>query len=105
MTDAELAAIEKRAAAAWDGWVLHDERSPIIAVVRTDVPALVADVRRLREIGVAARAVIALDINSDYLAGERTCRHCDQWLNHGSHDDDCAVGKLAALLVEEGGNG
>lgn len=56
MTEAELQEIEKRAAAAWKG--LNDEgggpSADAYPTVEEDVPALVAEVRRLRAVMRAA---------------------------------------------------
>ena len=55
-------------------------------------------IRRIITLETAARALIDLDMLSEYLGGgERQCRVCDQWLND-RHDTDCPVGRMAAVL-------
>lgn len=92
-----------------------------IAHARTDVPALVAEVRRLRdrvallegeggltlfnlmELHAAlrdrARAVVAEDTYTTN-AGYQRCRRCSDDIPH--HAPDCTIGALAAALDGEG---
>ena len=86
--------------ATFTGKAGEEAHAALVVAAVNALPALLA---RLSALTAAARAVVALDINTEYLGAERSCRHCDQWLNHGTHDPGCPVGMLVALLPAEEG--
>lgn len=100
MTEEQLAAIEAIAGSAVEN---HDNEMAR-SVCRSDVPALVAEVRRLREL---ARAVVK-DGEHVTLGNRWYCMLCEVesgWADRPVkpvHTPECAVGALAAALDEKG---
>lgn len=113
MTDEQLREIEERAERATEGpWAVVVKGNTVqsraipgvcagispktgnasfIAHARTDVPAMVAEIRRLRAIEEAAREVV------DAMPVGVACDWCARF----PHSEECVIGNLAATLRSE----
>ena len=128
MTDEERAAIRERAAKAFSGpWTYEDfpgnvytvstdyhgdyplvaadcrddETGQFIAHAREDIPALLADVERLRAENAAWREIgQLLTRKADTLMDDGHCPLCGA-AEHVGHNADCPVSKARVLLAGE----